>query len=471
MPKRRCPISPKLNCLLAIILTLLCSGLTTVCAQPGAPNTEIDGADAADNARGPAADSYQLQTQLNGIFRDHPALHGVVADVNPGIIALSGEVPDADAAELATKIARNLAEDHVIENRISLTLSIAARLEPALDNTSDRLQLLLGYLPLVVLAVFVVIAFWLLARAVANWETPFRRLSSNPFLQQLMQTLTGAAITLIGILFALEILDAMALVGAVLGTAGIAGLALGLAFRDTVENYIAGLLLSIRQPFAPLDAVSIEGFEGQVVKMTSRATILMGFDGNHIRIPNAKVFQGTMVNFSRNPKRRFDFAVGISTDVDLLAAQELAIEVLSSLDKVLDKPAPSTIVENLGDSNVIIRIFGWIDQRESDFKKMKSHAIRCIKEAFDEANYEMPEPIYRLRVNTLDGSTSIDGSHDLIESSAKADGLADAARSKPVPRDEDSNVDTAPDNSIEEDIREERAFESDDLLDPSAPRE
>ena len=85
------------------------------------------------------------------------------------------------------------------------------------------------------------------------------------------------------------------------------GLAVGFALRDLVENYIASLMLSLRQPFAPNDQVLIEGFEGRVVRLTSRATILMTLDGNHVRIPNAVVFKGTIVNLSHNPERRLRF--------------------------------------------------------------------------------------------------------------------------------------------------------------------
>jgi small-conductance mechanosensitive channel len=80
----------------------------------------------------------------------------------------------------------------------------------------------------------------------------------------------------------LEILDATALLGTIVGVAGVMGLAIGFALRDTVENYIASILLSIRQPFRPLDQIVLENYEGLVMKLTSRETILMTLDGNHV---------------------------------------------------------------------------------------------------------------------------------------------------------------------------------------------
>ena len=103
-------------------------------------------------------------------------------------------------------------------------------------------------------------------------------------------------ILIIGIVLALSVLDASGLVSSVLGAAGLLGLALSFALRDTVENYIVSILLSLRQPFAPNDDVMIEGRQGRVIRLTSRATELLTLDGNHIRIPNAIVFEGVIVN-------------------------------------------------------------------------------------------------------------------------------------------------------------------------------
>ena len=103
---------------------------------------------------------------------------------------------------------------------------------------------------------------------------------------------------LFGVLLALDILDLTALVGAVLGTVGVVGLAIGFAFKDIVENYLAGLLLSIRRPFALNDLVLIESHEGRVVRLTPSELILMTLEGNHVRIPNATVFKSFIYNFS-----------------------------------------------------------------------------------------------------------------------------------------------------------------------------
>ncbi len=134
-----------------------------------------------------------------------------------------------------------------------------SRLLPVYEQLLDHFHTFLAYLPLIVVAFLVVWLFAALGRRASRLERPFRRLGHNPFLGDLARQGVRAAFFLVGVLIALEILDATALVGAVLGTAGVIGIAVGFAFRDLVENYIASILLSLRQPFTANDFIDIDG--------------------------------------------------------------------------------------------------------------------------------------------------------------------------------------------------------------------
>ena len=209
---------------------------------------------------------------------------------------------------------------------------------------------------------------------------------------------THLLFTLLGLVIALSLLDLTAILGTLLGAAGIVGLAVGFAVRDTVENYLASILLSLRNPFEVNDLVNIDGNEGHVVRLTTRATILISQDGNHIRIPNSTVFKAVIINFTRNVERRFQFDVGIDTEQNLLEAQALALQTLDSVKGVLSEPKPLVTIEELGDSRIKLRIYAWINQTNFSFLKVRSEAIRHIKQAFDQANIVMPEPIYQVKI-------------------------------------------------------------------------
>jgi small conductance mechanosensitive channel len=319
---------------------------------------------------------------------------------------------------------------------------------------------LIAALPLLALALLAVWVCWMLGGWLSRRSLLDRVAQRNPFMRDLTRTTVRWGVTLLGVLVALEIMNATALVGALLGTAGVLGVALGFAFKDTLENYLAGILMSLRQPFSPRDHVVIDGNEGVVVSMTSRATILMTLDGNHLRLPNALVFRSVTLNYTRNPSRRFEFEVGIGVGEDLVAAQHIGTEQLSRLAGVAQTPPPRAYIAALGDSNVQVRFLGWVDQRSHDFLMVRSEAIRTVKLALEAAGMDMPEPIYRVQL------------------SDRAGGLSTATASPPAPPrparapSTQGPVNTGAIDELSPQIdAEPKSDDSTDLLDPRAPKE
>ena len=190
---------------------------------------------------------------------------------------------------------------------------------------------------------------------------------------------------LTGLGLALDVMNATALLSTILGAAGIIGLALGFAVHDTVENFIASIMLSIRQPFRPNDAVEINGDQGRVIRLTSRATILLSFDGNHIRIPNATVFKSRIVNFSQHDNRQFMFPVLINRGSDLQETCVLLDQTVQSLPFVLTSPAASVRIEDLRTSGTELIFTGWVNQNETSIALAKGEAIRQVKRVLDYA--------------------------------------------------------------------------------------
>jgi small-conductance mechanosensitive channel len=133
-----------------------------------------------------------------------------------------------------------------------------------------------------------------------------------------------------------------------------------------------------------------------VIRLTSRATILLSWDGNHIRIPNSTVFKSRIVNYSINDERRFLFDIGIAPDTDMAMATQIARDTLAALPFVLTAPAPNAWIDGIGDSPVTLRLVGWINQRDTSLLAARGEAIRICMAALTEAGVQMPEPTYRL---------------------------------------------------------------------------
>ena len=321
----------------------------------------------------------------------------------------------------------------------------APELAPSLERLATEMQAWLAYLPLLAVALVVVLLAWLLGGWLSRRDLVGRVARRNPFMQDLARTTVRWVVLVAGLLVALEILDATALVGAVLGTAGVLGVALGFAFKDILENYLAGLLMSLRQAFAPRDHVVI--------------------DGNHLRLPNALVFRGVTLNYTRNPSRRFQFDVGVGVNEDLVRAQSLGRDAMAGVDGVMADPPTRAQVMALDDSSVKVRYFGWVDQRSHDYGLVMSEAIRSVKLALERGGIDMPEPIYRVQLSERPAAVPVPAPSPGRPSSEPVPPptATDAAQAA---------VDTRLRPELDPQIdQEQRETGREDLLDPNAPRE
>jgi small-conductance mechanosensitive channel len=322
----------------------------------------------------------------------------VDAQVETGIVILSGEVFSVDAMGEAEQLARRVEGVVTVENKIKVAHNLSRRLQATGAQLREMLFGFAAFMPLLLVAVLVLVIFWLLGKYFACWDWLFYKLSSNEFVRDLLRQVVRFGFLVLGLGIALQLLDAVRIVSAVLGTAGIVGLVLGLAFRDIAENYVAGVLLSLRQPFLPHDIVLIEGHEGKILRLTSRATVLLTWDGSHVRIPNATVYKTIVRNFSRNPHRRFDFTVSAGYDADLARTMEIGVDAMRETPGVVDVPPAEAWLDEVADSTVTVHFFGWINQRDSSYPKVKSEAMRRTLLALQEAGVSMPEPTYRVKV-------------------------------------------------------------------------
>lgn len=347
---------------------------------------------AAEDLPADAAIAGRLSAIFAGLEHDE-----VAVSVEAGVVTLSGDVADPALRAELSEIAGRVEGVVAVRNRMTEGGEIGERLDPAFERFRGRLAQVAGTLPLVVLAAVVfalILGLGHLASRVRLWE----RLAPNSFIAGIYSQAIRIAFGLAGVVIALDLLGATALLGTILGAAGIIGLAIGFAVRDTVENFVASVMLSLRQPFRPNDLIDIAGDSGRVIRLTSRATILLSLDGNHIRIPNSVVFKSRIVNYTRNAARRFLFDIGIDPEADLEATRGLAEETLRAMPFVLDDPLPLVWIENITEAGVILRVTGWIDQEETGFATARGDAMRLVKGAIEAAGVSIPDTTYRIRL-------------------------------------------------------------------------
>ncbi len=402
--------------------------------------------------------------RLRDIFTQIDSLKKVEVKVNNGVVTLSGEVPSKSASEQAAQLTQQVDGVVEVENNLVLFKQLDKQISVSLERVKAMGNDFLSRLPVFGIALLVILLFFFLGKAITSWKGLFKRITPNPFIATIIQSLVRAGFLFTGLLLAFEILDATAFLGTLLGAAGLAGLAVGFALKETVENYLASILLSLRQPFAPNDHVKILEHEGIVVQLNTRATILMTLDGNHLRIPNSQVFKGVILNFSRNPQRRLGFQIGVDTQLKLFKVQKLGETTLLNHQAILRDPPPTVWVQEMGDSNVVLQFFAWMDQREFDFFKVRSEAIRIVKKAFDESGIIMPEPIYNVKLQGISSEKPI-GELATKDKKIKIEKELLGAT-------EDAEPDISVEDHLDAQIAEERRGKgADDLLDENKPQE
>jgi small conductance mechanosensitive channel len=458
----RCPLRPGAIRFAVCVLVHLC--LVALLAAPPAiaqeqllpaPRATPDqpAAEPASPTIDPGLDpreDQEIAQRLRTIYSTVEGLEPVEVRVRAGVVVLTGEVSTQALREQAVRLARNVRGVAEVENRIAIAQDLEGRLTPALKRLQESWNHVLRLLPVLLVGFAIMAGAIVVGRWLARRRSLYRRFSANDFIASLLAQVIQGIVVIGGAALTLLLLDATGLVNTLLGAAGIVGLALGFALRDTVENYIASILLSLRRPFDPEDFVKIENHEGVVARLTSRATVLLTLDGNQVRIPNAAVYKGLIVNFTAQPQRRFTFRLGVAPDEDLGRAQRTAIDALASVDGVLSEPPPTALYESVGDSAVNMVVAGWMDQASHDFLRVRSEAIRVVLTQMGAADVDLPETTVRLRT---------------FPETAEA---ADATPAiTPPPR---AGIATTPDHSLNRVVKQERTGKS-DLLNQAGPRE
>ncbi len=441
------------RCLLRPLLAVLLAGVLATTAIAQTEGSQPDGAIAVESDR---AQDFATRDRIMNILGQLEGYSDVRATVSNGIVTLRGTVVDANRIAALNDLVARVDGVVAIENTVSESTDVVERLNPAIDRMRVRLEQFIAFSPLILVALsagllMAIFGLWLARR---SW--PWDAIAPNAFIADIYRQVVRLLFLVLGVVLALDLLNATALLGTILGAAGIVGLAIGFAVRDTVENFISSIMLSIRQPFRPKDLVEIEGDMGHVIRLTSRATILLSLDGNHIRIPNATVFKARIINYTRNDERRFTFTVGIDPNSDIAEAQTIILAALKELPFLLETPSPAVWVEGLGHSTLEVAAAGWIKQHETGIGMAKGEAIRVVMARLNEAGVAMPDPAYRL----------------LRDATADQRSAPDPQASPPAAHVEAQNVGTDEASELHGIIEAEReALPDDDLLRGEAPQE
>jgi small conductance mechanosensitive channel len=253
-------------------------------------------------------------------------------------------------------------------------------------------------LPNLVLAIIVFFLFFFVARLVKRLvKQATRRHRQARNLGMVLGRLAQGLMILVGLFVALSIVIPTFKAGDLVQLLGISGVAIGFAFRDILQNFLAGILILLTEPFQLEDQIIFKDFEGTVEEIQTRATTIRTYDGRRVVIPNAELFTNSVTVNTAFEHRRLEYDVGIGYGDNIEQARQLILEAMHDIDEVLQDPAPDALVMELADSTVNIRARWWIrPPRRADDLAARDRVLTAIKNKLTANGIDMPFPTQQI---------------------------------------------------------------------------
>jgi small conductance mechanosensitive channel len=259
-------------------------------------------------------------------------------------------------------------------------ISSVRRLRESFQQFGDRL---VGHLPELLAALLFLVVAVLVARVVRRGVgKALRRTSTEVHVEVLVAKLAYVAVMTVGVLVALSILGVN--LGVLVGSLGLATVALGFALQDIVSNLAAGVVLLLEHPFTRGDYIAVDGAEGTVEDIRVRATVLRSPDGQRVLVPNKLLFTNVLTNSSAAMRRRVEMPVDLPYGQDAARARELLLAAAAGVDGVSDDPPPRLLTEDLGEDAVSLRLWFWVDPRAHDVLRVRSAVLEATEAALRE---------------------------------------------------------------------------------------
>ena len=289
----------------------------------------------------------------------------------------------------------------------------------------DWLQLLETWgLKLLAAALIFLVGMWLAKRLSAGLERVLGRAHVDSTLSGFLRRVSYA------VMLVLVIITALSAIGvpttSMFALLGAAGLAVGLALKDSLSNIASGVMLIVLRPFRVGDHVIAAGQEGLVMEVRVFQTRLRAFDQRVIILPNSEITTAPIINYSTLPTRRMEIAVGVGYEDDLKRAREILLRLAHENPKIVDEPAPFVQVTSLGESSVDLKLFA--NAANADFGDAQSQMVEAVRNELIGSGLSIPYPQRDLHVyhHNADGTPLT----EIITRSVADDG--DTATAKPA---------------------------------------
>lgn len=254
-------------------------------------------------------------------------------------------------------------------------------------------------LPFILIGLLVVLLTWACA-----WtsQVASRRLvgpRARPSLLRLVERLLTLTIWAIGLMLAAIIIFPGLSPSKALGGLGLLSVAVGFAFRDTFENFFAGMLMLWKYPFESGDFIESDDIMGRVEHVHVRMTTIRETTGELLLVPNSLLFKNPVRVLTDQPERRIRIMTGVAYSVDLAAALDVIRAAVRDCEKVMDVRPVQVFAHGFGASGMDIEVSWWCESTPLGVRRSRSEVVLAIKQALDAAGMEIPFPYRTLTFN------------------------------------------------------------------------
>jgi small conductance mechanosensitive channel len=245
-------------------------------------------------------------------------------------------------------------------------------------------------LPNVVTAILIFIVSIYLARLLSGLLVNVLKVrKADPEVTRLLAQILRWTIIVAGIITALERFTD---VTAFLAGLGIIGFTVGFALQNVMQNFAAGVILLIQQPFTVGDAIEVNGYGGTVLTISLRTTEMRTFDGLIVIIPNADVLSNTITNYTRAKLRRIELPVSVTSGADPSKVRNVILEAIRDVPGFVGEPAPMAVFQTFTGSSMDVSTYFWYDTGITNPFAAKDVALETIKAALEKHGIEIPLP-------------------------------------------------------------------------------
>ncbi len=261
------------------------------------------------------------------------------------------------------------------------------------DQVVDMAEGFLRALPGLAIAVLILVVTWIVARfAIRIADMMVGRTAIRPSLKRLIDTIVKLMIWLIGLMIAAIVVMPGLTPASLFAGLGIGAVAIGFAFQDIFENFLAGVLIMLREKMRIGDVIECEGITGKVENITLRETHVRRLSGELTIVPNSMIFKNPVIILTDEAQRRHEVVVGVSYDTSLDHAADVIRRAIEAVEGVDTDRSLDIFAQEFNSSSVDFLVRWWAGSTPRQGWESKDKVVRAIKAGLDDAGIEIPFP-------------------------------------------------------------------------------